>query len=71
MNAEIISLNNMKPPTPYLDNYAHTMLMFYLQERNIPFSAIDHIEVSLIKDKSTMTKHRKIKIILKQNKNGK
>lgn len=49
----------------YLDDYADDMLKFYLQEQNIPFYAIDHIEVSIVKDKSTMSKHRHIKIVLK------
>lgn len=55
----------MKPPTPYLDDNAEDMLKFYLQEQNIPFSSIDHIEVSIVKDKTTKKKHRHIKIVLK------
>lgn len=50
-------------PTPTLSDYEHTMLLFYLQEHDIPFSAIDYVEVSLIKDKKTKKIHKHIKII--------
>lgn len=55
----------MKPPSAELDDYAQTMLMFYLQEHNIPFDAIDYIEVTLRKDKHTKKLYRHIKIVKK------
>lgn len=56
-----------KTPTAELDPYAYDMLMFYLQEHNIDIAAIDHIEVSLHKDRQTRKIYRHIKIIKKND----
>lgn len=50
-------------PTAELDGYAYDMLLFYLQERNIDFNDIDHVEVELCKDKKTRSYYRNIRII--------
>lgn len=56
---------------PELDDYAQTMLMFELQQRNIPLSDIDYLIVEYYKDKTDNKIKRHIKIYRKDGSNNK
>lgn len=56
---------------PVLDDYTQTMLMFELQQRNIPLGDIDYLIVEYYKDKTDNKIKRHIKIYRKDGSNNK